>query len=213
MWVGLGDIHWSSFFLLVVLPTAVIVAWRVAGYLKERRRAEGRTGDPRGQQVVGVAIARTTLRAPCSGRYVIGYHLTLEALFDDDATWTAVLDLSDVAKSFQVDTSDGAVDVWADRARLELAPDLQTDLPREVVMGSPLRELLHRHGVPDHSLVTARRLRCTERRLENGDAVRLRGALVRAADPQTGGSHRQVTWRLQLVPPPGEALVVQEAGC
>jgi hypothetical protein len=213
MWVGLGDIEWALFLPIVVLPTVVIAAWRAAEYLKERRRAAGQTGEPSGQQVVGVAIARATLRAPCSGRPVIGYHLTLEGLFDDDAAWTTVIDLSEVTASFQVDTSDGAVDVRADRARLELAPDLRTDLPRQALLGSPLRELLHRHGVPDHSLVTARRLRCTERRLENGDAVRLRGALMRAADPQTGGSHRQVTWRLQLVPLPGETLVVQEAGC
>jgi len=206
-------LFWSQWAIMGSMIVGMIASRAVPWFARRARRRALLRSPGMGQgstegataRLYGRARANAMLTAPCSGRRVMGYRAVLEAKYD--ARWENLIDEIAV-QQFAVE-AEGCDEVQVHPGS---APQLggptetrETDL--DALLADPnIRRLLARHGVADHTLVSARRLRWRERRLEPGDRVRVIG-VVR----QQGRSHayREAPAQPALWGGPGDSVGVQ----
>jgi len=211
----------SSVYLTLPLA-AVLLAWQIARWLRDRRRLQrvGRalaalppytSGHPGPSVVEGTVVSDATLIAPLSGEAVVGYHVVLEARYRQRLRFEPVLQETQIG-DLGVASAGGLVEADRTPKTLLLQRSSRRPVTLDELAAPPLSELLRRQGVPARQLLAATRLRLTERTLRRGDRVYVYNGVVRtqlAADG-AGRGHRAAPERTVLQTPAQGATLVTD---
>jgi hypothetical protein len=163
--------------------------------------------------VQGVARAGELLRAPLSGREVIGFRVKVEHQDSSNrnARWLTLVDISEV-NAFQVQDSTGTA--WVEPSFSSLILALESQGRNGMFSSAPpeLEQLLNKHGETTRGWIFEKALRWSEYLLEPGERVYVGGHARREIDHALAtAGYRDTPTRLVINSPDDGPMIISDS--